>query len=464
MFLLRAPKSTVSFFKTVSLLGFSALCVSSVTVKSVSGVSYYDTTSQKIYAGMAGDTTGAVSGSTVNTCNDTSGGGMKPCNQNSIHNALVVGFTFASTADLSGKQIALFVDSGTSKIELPGTRATVTSAAASTDISISTTWGAYCSALGYSSCQTSGDLTLNNSFYIGADENGTGGIDLSNELTAVATQLHSISLTNSTMNNQSFCSGAGGSSGNLGMCFYSLFPGDQKLIVLEDPPPLFQPDPPANFPAFDAVVFFPFLTPSGFPSNMSTGNATPVVKKIVSATDFSLTGDPYISGLDNYYRYCVIAGQRNLAGNIFAFVTTGLNQQDVCASPSEVAGLLNDHHCFISTAAFGSDMASEVQLLRNFRDQFLLNHRMGAEFTKLYYQYGSRAANYIAESESLKAAVRGALYPFIGFAWLALQYGIYPALFVLALGLILLFRFRAFLSLRPKTLLSLARKGKFRRV
>ncbi len=444
-------------FKLSFLLGFSALCASSVTLKSVSGVSYYDVTNQKIYAGAAGICAAPVAGSTCNTCTDTSGGGMKACNQNSIHNALVVGFTFASTSDLSGKQIALFVDNGSSKIELSGTRATLSSAAASTDISISTTWGNYCSALGYSSCQiSSGDLTLSNSFYIGADENGTGGIDLSNELTAVSTQLHSISQSNSTLNNQSFCPGTGDISGNLGMCFYSLFSGDQKLIVLGDPPPRAQSTPPTNSPAFDAVVFFPFLTPSGFPPNMSNGNAAPVVKAIVSATDFSLTGDPYIGGLKNYERYCVIAGQRNLAGNIFGFVTTSVNQQDACVSPSAVAGLLNDHHCFISTAAFGSNMASEVQLLRNFRDQFLLDNYLGAEFTKFYYQYGPRAANFIAESESLRAAVRGALYPAIGFAWLALHYGIYPALFMLALGLVLLFRFRSYLGV--------ALKGKIRRV
>jgi len=448
------------FLKLCLLLGFSTLCVSSVTVNGVSGVSYFDTTNQKIYAGAAGACISPASGSTCNTCTDTTSGSMKPCNQNSIHDALVVGFTFASTTELSGRQVALFVDNGSTKIELSGTRKTIVSAAASTDITVSTTWGAYCSALGHSSCQTSGDLTLNNSFYIGADENGTGGIDLSTELTSVATQLHSISSSSSLVNAQSFCPGTGDISGNLGMCFYSLFPGDGKLIVLGDPPPRAQSTPPINSPAFDAVVFFPFPTETGFVVNPSNGNATPIIKTIVSATDFSLTGDPYIKGLENYQRYCVIAGQRNLAGNIFGFVTTGVNQQDACASPSEVAGLLDDHKCFVSTAAFGSDMATEVQLLRAFRDRFLLNNFLGAEFTKFYYQYGPHAADFIAQSEALKTIVRAGLYPAIGFAWLALHYGFYPALFVLALGLTVLFKFRTYLGFRIRNFSSELTRGK----
>jgi hypothetical protein len=42
----------------------------------------------------------------------------------------------------------------------------------------------------------------------------------------------------------------------------------------------------------------------------------------VSTTDLSVAGDPYITGLVNYERYCVFAGQVNLAQNIFAFTTT----------------------------------------------------------------------------------------------------------------------------------------------
>ncbi len=74
---------------------------------------------------------------------------------------------------------------------------------------------------------------------------------------------------------------------------------------------------------------------------------------------------------------------------------------------------LPDEGCFIATAAFGYYSAHEVQILRDFRDQYLLTSKFGTSFVRWYYEHGSKAASVINKYEYLKPFVRVALYPLI---------------------------------------------------
>ena len=67
--------------------------------------------------------------------------------------------------------------------------------------------------------------------------------------------------------------------------------------------------------------------------------------------------------------------------------------------------------CFIATAAYGTPMAQEIQVLRAFRDEYLLTNPIGKATVEVYYRISPPIADVIAEHPSLKPTVRAVLGP-----------------------------------------------------
>ena len=64
-------------------------------------------------------------------------------------------------------------------------------------------------------------------------------------------------------------------------------------------------------------------------------------------------------------------------------------------------------YCFIATAAYGTETASQLVVLRDFRDQVLLKNALGSRFVEAYYKLSPPVADFIAKSDFLRAIVRG---------------------------------------------------------
>jgi hypothetical protein len=67
--------------------------------------------------------------------------------------------------------------------------------------------------------------------------------------------------------------------------------------------------------------------------------------------------------------------------------------------------------CFIATAAYGTPMAEEIQILREFRDEYLLTNALGQALVNVYYRVSPPIAEFITEHPSLKPIVRAELVP-----------------------------------------------------
>jgi len=94
--------------------------------------------------------------------------------------------------------------------------------------------------------------------------------------------------------------------------------------------------------------------------------------------------------------------------------------------------------CFIATAAYGSMMEPQVEVLREFRDRFLLDNRPGKIIVHLYNTYSPPLADFIARHDNLRAMIRLGLLPIVGVIWLALKLGLGTtmALMILFMALI----------------------------
>jgi hypothetical protein len=69
--------------------------------------------------------------------------------------------------------------------------------------------------------------------------------------------------------------------------------------------------------------------------------------------------------------------------------------------------------CFIATAAYGSNLASEVAVLRNFRDEVLMKSDLGRAFIRAYYRNSPAIAGIVEDSNILRPAVRILLTPIV---------------------------------------------------
>jgi hypothetical protein len=72
--------------------------------------------------------------------------------------------------------------------------------------------------------------------------------------------------------------------------------------------------------------------------------------------------------------------------------------------------------CFVATAAYGSVMAGDVEMLRRFRDNLLKRSVLGELAVEAYYTFGPSVAGMVGESDLLRATARDVLGPIVAWA------------------------------------------------
>jgi len=100
--------------------------------------------------------------------------------------------------------------------------------------------------------------------------------------------------------------------------------------------------------------------------------------------------------------------------------------------------------CIIATTTFGSELAPEVQFLREFRDQNVLSTFAGVQFMRVfnawYYSFSPNVAGFIASHSAVKTVMKGVLYPLIGILHLSsMAYSVFsfsPEFGVVVAGLV----------------------------
>lgn len=90
---------------------------------------------------------------------------------------------------------------------------------------------------------------------------------------------------------------------------------------------------------------------------------------------------------------------------------------------STATSSITSPRCVIATAAFGSELAAPVQLLRDFRDNEIRSTILGSAFMNAfnnwYYSWSPPVARAIATNELAKTVARGLITPLIGALHLA---------------------------------------------
>ena len=94
-----------------------------------------------------------------------------------------------------------------------------------------------------------------------------------------------------------------------------------------------------------------------------------------------------------------------------------LSQESPIMTPSEDKSSEEGGGCLIATAAYGSEMAPQVQMLREIRDNQLMNTESGTAFmgafNNVYYSFSPVIADYERENPYFKEAVKIAIAPML---------------------------------------------------
>lgn len=383
-------------------------------------------TSPTIYGGLT-NATGTCVSPTDNTatCNSCDGSGLFPCNQTAVHEDLILQVTLKSStaATFQGTPKVKWRFAGETGGAHNIDNATTPSLVAGQAFTVQVKWSNLCYYAGAGSdCKT--DLTAVKTLNIGIDNNNDDTFEEKYDFNFVVRYVDPSLTATSTP-----CPvGTAPASSDQGICDYTVSKGDEKVYITEYAASSNDLETSNSAVKFNRIVMFYSLNAADASTVTNTSDYLVLNLTSNSPSEPSIS-ENRITGLTNGTTYCFALGNMDQTGNISFFPdsTVLADVNKVCATPTEVVGLLDDKHCFIATATFGSEMAPEVQTFRRFRNEFLLTNSVGRFLVKGYYKFGPEAAEWVSHSEALRTLSLWTLWPLLMFVKLSLALGLLPA-------------------------------------
>lgn len=346
-----------------------------------------------------------------------------PCNDQEIHPNLAFSITLRSS-DAADYPTCMQPIEGrragdTTTLFSTTQQTTYTPGVANQDVTANFTWNDICSAAGSAGCAQS----FNEKFEFGFDRSCN-----QTTISAAARQFRIRFRFVSVSPPMTFgCNGAGAYEG---ICNYVISPGDQKVFVkgidgvigngflvpnLENG----ATDAPDNSGMrYSAFRIYYRPTAQNAPNSMTFGDTHKDLQ--IEGTQLK---ESRVTGLTNGTEYFFWGAMVDQAGTVTHLPPISSLTAAQAGTPEEVYGLLDQKGCFIATAAYGTDQAKEIQILRDFRDIFLARSEAGRGFIAWYYRHSPEWAAVIRDHEVLRGVVRAFLSPMIGMADLSLRYG-----------------------------------------
>lgn len=364
----------------------------------VSNVIYGNDNAVTVFGGSAGTCTGSAL-ATCDSCLTFTGG---ECNERNVHGSLQLEFSFTIDGTPPAGSSIILMD-GATNIS-PTFASTV---AVGTTLYVRVNWSQLVSG-------TSDSVALKVGISNGSDTS-TFATDFSRTVTI---RYEAVSGSPSYTPCPPGVDGVAGQ----GFCYFTATPGDEKIYFNIDQA-LGRGDVAhagsSSGVKFSALrVYYKIFQSEPDFTTMTPLNSDYQEFAIVDVEDVQsgLSGE-YVDGLTNDIDYMFMIATVDQAGNTFNFSpASDPATAPRVAKPQEVYGLLEKQSCFIATAAYGHQWDPQVNILRQFRNNYLLTNPVGTAFVKFYYAVSPPIANFIATNETLKAMVRGVLSPIV---WLS---------------------------------------------
>lgn len=234
---------------------------------------------------------------------------------------------------------------------------------------------------------------------------------------------------------------------NFGFCNLNVFPGDGGGYVNFDneafPTRVISESYAVPFLSYDSggealnislqitalnVYYSPTSYADALPNGVNSSYTTHDIQNFEG--NVPKLNDNRISNLENGQTYFYRAATVDESGTVLQLFDDSFDPNNYQFTPSEVAGLITESSCFITTATYGSAQAYQVQLFRDFRKRILWPSPLGKILIKTYNTYGPVGAQWIDKHPGSKIFIRSLLYPFYVFAKASLVWGFLPSLFI----------------------------------